>query len=395
MKALILRSSGCATAALVGLLFVAPAAQADDWVAQWSNGHKIENPDKGHKLKFGGRIMADYTFADADDEIDSVEDGFEFRRARLFFSGTIYDRVEFKAQYDFVGGAEFKDVWIALKQDWGKVTFGHFKEPFSLEETTSSNYLAFLERSLPIEAFSPSRNSGVGVSGKSGDRVNWGVGVFYDADDFGESTGEDNINFTGRVGFRPIFEDKGARLLHLGAYGTVKDTESTLRFRSRPEAHLSSRFVNTGNFAADGATILGGEVAGVFGPFWFAGEYVTADTDAPSVGDPTFGGLYAQAGYYLTGEHRRFKTSSGSFDRQKPNNHFGSQSGSGAWEIVARISSLDLNDGAISGGELDDYTLGLNWYLNPATRMMLNYVHADLDNVGEADFVLLRWQVDF
>ena len=83
------RANALIIAGLAALL-LAPVAVADDWVAKWSNGHKIENGDKGHKLKFGGRIMADYQFADSD--TFTVEDGFEFRRARLFFSGTIYER---------------------------------------------------------------------------------------------------------------------------------------------------------------------------------------------------------------------------------------------------------------------------------------------------------------
>ncbi|MEM1202125.1 MAG: porin, partial [Acidobacteriota bacterium] len=57
--------------------------------------------------------------------------------------------------------------------------------------------------------------------------------------------------------------------------------------------------------------------------------------------------------------------------------------------------TLDLNDGAISGGEEDNWTVGVNWYPNPATRLMLNYVHADVDGEGEGDFILVRWQVDF
>lgn len=379
-------------------LGLTPAASAqDDWSVKWGNGHKMESEDGAFELKFGGRIQADYTFVSEDDELSDLVDGdgFEFRRARLFFEGTIYERVEFKAQYDFAGGdAAFKDVWIGLNSDAGLLQFGHFKEPFSLEELTSSKYLAFLERSMPVEAFAPSRNSGVGFSGGT-DTVTYGVGAFYDADDFGISTDEDDLNITGRVVFRPIYEEGGARLLHLGIGATQKDRQDDIRFRARPEAHFSGRFIDTGNFAADSATILGAELATVLGPLWFSGEYMTADVDAPGFGDPSFDGFYVQGGYYLTGEHRRYKTSSGAFDRQKPQNNFGSADGAGAWEIVLRYSTLDLTDEGITGGEQDDISVGLNWYLNPATRMMLNYVMADVDQVGEADFILLRWQVDF
>ena len=69
--------------------------------------------------------------------------------------------------------------------------------------------------------------------------------------------------------------------------------------------------------------------------------------------------------------------------------------GSGAWEIAFRYSSADLTDAGIAGGEEDNITVGVNWYPNPATRLMINYVMADVDGVGDGDFILVRWQVDF
>ena len=70
--------------------------------------------------------------------------------------------MSFKAQYDFAGGdVDFKDVWIGLDgQDclgcmFPDITVGHFKEYFSQEELTSSKYITFLERSLPVSTFAP------------------------------------------------------------------------------------------------------------------------------------------------------------------------------------------------------------------------------------------------
>lgn len=387
-----------------------------EWVSKWSNGHKIEK-GKAFKMKFGGRLMADYTFYSVDGDLegpfgrDVFQDGFEFRRARLFFEGTIYDRVAFKAQYDFAGGdAEFKDVWIGLKFDFGKVRFGHFKEFLSLEELTSSKYLAFMERSLPVLAFAPVRNSGVGIDGGN-DRFNWGIGAFYDSDDFGDSITEDRYSITGRVGFRPIITDDGKRLIHLGAginqreIGEIDSIFGEVRFRARPESHLTTRLVNTEFFAADSATIWNLEAAGVFNRFWFAGEWFNNSVDAAEVGDPTFKGWYAQAGFYLTGEHRRFKTGPGIWDRQKPKSNWDRSGGIGAWEIAVRASSVDLADAGINGGKEDNFTVAINWYLNPATRLMLNWVHFDVEDgnipildarpEGSGDAFMMRWQVDF
>ena len=104
---------------------------------------------------------------------------------------------------------------------------------------------------------------------------------------------------------------------------------------------------------------------------------------------------YIQGSYFLTGEKRNYKTSSGAFDRVKPKENFRFGGGPGAWEAAVRYSSIDLDDSGVSGGELKDITVGLNWYLNPNTRIMWDYIRADLDDVGDANLFLMRFQVDF
>lgn len=379
--------------------FAVPGAGADDaWTVQWNNGIQVTSADKAFSLKLGGRIQADTTFVSEDPALtaDVLGDGFEFRRARLFLEGTVYERIEFKAEYDFAtSDPVFNDVWIGLNGVGpGLFQLGHFKEPFSLEVLTNANFLPFVERALPIEAFAPFRNSGIGYRGGN-DFVSYGAGAFYDADDFGLSTDEESTNLTGRVAVRPLYEEGGTRLLHVGVSASHQERGAGgLRYRTRPEAHFSGRLVDTGVIPADGAMVLGGEAAGVFGPFWFTGEYVATDVDAPAAGDPSFDGAFVSAGWYLTGEHRKYRAGAGIFDRQKPATNFGAE-GSGAWEVAARWSTIDLTDGGVSGGEQDNYTLALNWYLNPVTRVMLDWVHADVDQVGEADFVVMRCQVDF
>ena len=110
--------------AAVGLL-LAPAVGAQEveeptWDVKWSNGHKMDKSDGAFKLKFGGRIQADFIFASQNDDIDEALGEDAFRTASSSAGRGCSSRarstsdVKFKAQYDFAGGdADFKDVWIA------------------------------------------------------------------------------------------------------------------------------------------------------------------------------------------------------------------------------------------------------------------------------------------
>lgn len=374
----------------------------EDFRAYWKNGLRLETADGRFQLRFGGRIMADWVFWDGSDAVEAsvgtLEDGVEFRRARLFVQGYLYRHVEFKAQYDFAGGdADFKDVYLGLRDLPVGVRFGHFKEPFGLEELTSSKYTTFMERSLP-NVFAPSRNVGVMAhSTAAGDRLTYAVGAFRETDDVGSGTGDD-LNVTGRLTGAPVYAEDGRRAVHLGIGATHKrvDDDTGLRFRQRPEVHLAPRFVDTGAFAADSVTSLGLEAATVIGPASVQGEYTSTRVDSPATGDPTLDGFYLAASYWLTGESRNYEPDDGAFGRVRPRRDFlGREGGPGAWQVAVRYSSLDLSDQGLAGGELSDVTLGVNWHWNPHTRIMLNAVRSDLDGVDDVTAFQIRTQIDF
>ncbi len=86
----------------------------------------------------------------------------------------------------------------------------------------------------------------------------------------------------------------------------------------------------------------------------------------------------------------------------KPKNNAFKDGGWGAWEVGVRVSNLDFSDDAVSSsyrGELDNWTLGLNWYLNPNMRIMWNYVDTELDrdycSKNDASAFMTRFQIDF
>ena len=183
-------------------------------------------------------------------------------------------------------------------------------------------------------------------------------------------------------------------MVHVGAAVSLRQPNANMaEYRSKPEVHLADYFVDTGMYSSNQAELVGLEGAWVDGPLSVQGEYVCVHANVASTAN--FDGYYVQASYFLTGEHRPYKRSSGTFDRVRPKANFTKGGGPGAWEAAVRYSGLDLNDGSIAGGQLEDVTAGLNWYLNPNMRIMWNYVHADLDTVGKADLLAMRFQVDF
>lgn len=387
-----------------------PAPPADSLQAFWKNGLRFTSPDKAFDLKLGARIQNDWAvLAPNDDLQDAFSDraglgtGTEFRRARIQMSGTIYERLGFKVQYDFADSeVGFRDVFIDVDElpAVGRLRIGHFKEPLSLEQITSSVNVTFMERSL-LDALVPGRETGFMLQNTAlEERLTWAVGAFRDtASDSGNGFSSDPLySVTGRVTGLPWFEDDGRRLLHLGvAFSQRFRDENVVRYASRPEAHLAPNFANTGDFAADEVRIVNTELALVHGPFSVQGEYnrVFADGAGGSVGDPSFDAFYVQASYFLTGEHRPYKASEGAFDRVIPLQNFNREGGLGAFEVAARFSRIDLDSEGISGGTLNDGTLGINWYLNPNVRFTFNYVLGRLEGVGWTNQAQSRFQVDF
>ena len=85
----------------------------------WDRGLHIDLPRDRLRLKVAGRILADATWISEDgvvkDSPIGLGSGTEFRSARLYVSGTFYEEIGFKVQYDFVA-REFKNMGIIYKR---------------------------------------------------------------------------------------------------------------------------------------------------------------------------------------------------------------------------------------------------------------------------------------
>jgi phosphate-selective porin OprO/OprP len=162
--------------------------------------------------------------------------------------------------------------------------------------------------------------------------------------------------------------------------------------------------VATGNLNVPYYNVLGSELLWVNGPVSLQSEAMVSLVNQQAGPSATLPGAYAQLGYFLTGEHRPYDRNTGTIDRVMPKSNFAFDGktcspGMGAWEVAGRWSYLDLNDATINGGTIMDYTAGLNWYWNPYTKMVFNYVHAISDTpaavTARTDLFGVRAQIDF
>ena len=386
-------------------------SEPNPFTLKWDNGFKVESLDKKFKFKFGGRIQLDHAYFSQNEELDESygplenTSGTEFRRVRFFISGTIYKNVEFKLNVDFAGGeARLKDAYIGVKNipGVGIIRVGHIKEPLRFDALTSSKYITFMERAIPAD-FANERNNGILLMNDFlNNKLSVQTGVFRNSDDFGNDKGADHdIAWTSRITTLAINNVEKERLLHFGAsYSYRKPDREEYIISVRPKSHLSRKYISTGNIPdVETAQIVNLEAAYSHGPFTIQAEYLTsAISQSPSANSETynFKNYYAQASYFITREHRPYKGSYRTFGRLKPKNYlFDGKKGIGAWEVALRYSNTDLNSKDIMGGQQQDITLGLNWYLNSATRIMLNQVWTNFAGEGNLNIFEIRFQIDF
>jgi len=351
------------------------------------------------EVKFGGRIMYDMATWGAE-EFDNT--GAEFRRVRLYSSGEIYGTVKYKLQLDFSAGKiSFKDVWMELNKlpVKGNIRVGHFKEPLRLEALTSSKYITFMERGLPI-AMSPERNTGAMYHTTIGKKLSLQTGIFRQSDDFGnDKTANNNINITSRASYLAI--NDGNKLLHLGvANSKRKSNDKSYNFSSRAENHLGNKLISVNKEQVNYVNIFSGEMSYVNGPISLQMEALQTTINSIPEIERSFIinheiiSYYGQVSYFLTGESRSYKNSLSGFGRVNPKNNYG-ENGWGAFEVAARFSAIDMEE----DGSLEDITIGLNWYLNPNTRIMFNYVKGEMVNelgaITIENAVMMRVQLDF
>ena len=130
-----------------------------------------------------------------------------------------------------------------------------------------------------------------------------------------------------------------------------------------------------------------------YGPFGLLAEYVVSDQQVASKtksADLQNRAWEVSGSWLLTGEDA-------SYTGVTPRHSFDPRTGGwGAWQLVARIGELDVDDKAFIGGAFADpkknansaatWSVGLNWYLNKNIRANLSYSRTTFSSYAGTKF---------
>ena len=316
------------------------------------------------------------------------------RRAELIFKGK-NARNDWSVAYE-ANANRWLDVFFRHKiGGFSSLRLGQYKQPNSLEELAATKHNDFVAKSLTTSAFAIARRLGV-------EYATGGVPWTLTGSAFSReltNNGQKSAGYGLRATYAPIMNmsdtvsGQANQVLHLGISAITYDpSKDTVRLNVRPEADLANiRLIDTTNITdADGARHLGLEAAYFQGPLKINAEYVDASYSRKTHADYSPNSYYVSAVYNLTGE--KFGYAAGIYTVPFADTE------AGLWQLTARYSKLNANDGAVLGGEQNNLTMGVNWYWRVNFKFMANYnitrsssVRTGIDN--DPNIVELRAQI--
>ena len=145
------------------------------------------------RVQFDARNVNSGFNAIADRDSASTADNFEIRRARIGVSGTVNKDISYEVVGNAVGSStNFVDTAF-VNYGFNKAAqfrAGRFKQPFSLEELTSSNSIDFMERSYGNQMV-PGKRLGMMLHGEPMKGLVYGLSAY--ANGFNEVTNSNHL----------------------------------------------------------------------------------------------------------------------------------------------------------------------------------------------------------
>ena len=360
----------------------------------------LESANARNSIQLTGRMHLDYRDIDNDGLAltnlgDIDKDGatgasqFELRRARLGVKGKFAKHFNYEVVGNLPGTATIDVAFLDFaKYDQVQLRVGKFKQPFNLEEQTSSNNIDFLERSY-VNQTAPGKKLGAMLFGEPKPGLTYAGSIFQMNDVENDAKSED-LSFAGRgtLNFAELVGNKDA-IYHVGLAGynnstAIRPTSSSQSAGSTttggtffsyrtPGRGLNGIFrgqiqgdtvVSAQSATSDAAANIdtkgyGLEAIAAYNSFKIQGEYTRGDAEAnfaDTVGRMSLDNeaYYAEALWLLTGEKYSSAYKKGAFGSIKPMKEFNLDNGSGlgAWELGLRYEAFDVSDTQRSGTAL-------------------------------------------
>ncbi len=353
----------------------------------------FESKDGNYKFWMDNRVLFDGGYFFDDDTYNGIGNGLVIRRARLALKTIVHKNWYAEIDMDFAGSQlELKDAYIKYTNDARvfNVKAGHFRESFSMETTTTSRYVQFIERSLSSK-FSPSRHLGFQANYMK-EKFLLSGGVHFNTigdteeteftqDANKDTSTDEGYSLTGRFVYRPIYDND--KVLHIGtaaSYRTPKthlEVPNSYRFSTRSISNVNrKKYLDTDDILnVDNNSLWNVELAGAYKNIMFQSEYFNNDINRlEDLSGVNLNGLYFQMGYLLGDGKYQYNKNEGEFTQPG----LGKK---GEMEVAFRFDYIDLNDenAGIYGGSANGYTLGLNYYVNTNIKLMLDYSYLNHD----------------
>lgn len=382
----------------------ATAAKAAPKITTSDGRVEIASADGANSLRLRGLVQGDYRYYDA---ANDPADTFLLRRARLIFEGKFAKNFSYVVQPEFAGTVQILDAYVnAGFSPAFQVRVGKFKTPVGLEQLQSDPVAFFNERSVAT-GLTPNRDVGIQLLGDLLDnRLSYAVALVNGVPDAGNNvTGstdfDNNKVLAARLFATPFASDKDSVLsgLGFGIAGSIGDFETVngraANYRTDGQQNFFT-YLTSATAAADNVNAVGRGVTispqGYFyrGPVGLLAEYVVSSIEVQRgtgrIADVKNHGYNLSFGYVLTGEDSSYRG-------VVPKTVFNPSAGTwGAFEVVARIAVVDIDDTVFTGpatlrlanpnvsaSAVTTYGLGLNWYLSRSVRANFNVFHNEFD----------------
>ena len=380
----------------------------------------LSSTDKRFKYWFDNRVyldgaayFGDNTYQGNDNKIGS---GVNIRRMRFAMKAILWGHWGGEIDFDFAyNEVDIKDAYVRyIGKNW-QLKAGNFKEPFSMELTTTSRYLTFIERPM-VSKMDPSRH--LGISYRRFGNHYFVEGGFFSSEVANDLMQDQNKKFgtnagwsaTARVAWAPIKKDR--MVLHLGASGSYRtpkipelgDPANSFRFSTRAETSINrKKYIDTDFIENSKSLVLYNfELAYAVKNFKIGGEYMRGrifrDTDKVPEDEskPQLGGFFVYAGFLIMNADYYYNMGEAEFSQI-----YFRDNKKGALEVALRYSYINANSFKndekipyIPGGSGEGYTIGLNYYINYNVKVMLDYSYINHDRWANGKGKYATWDVD-